>query len=723
MATRRLSLRRRVAVIALAVGVVAHAPSAQESSGPSLLLIDADTRVADVRFHSTTGMTLERKSLRAVIALRAPSSFDRWRRRLDWIPFVNPPPLMAFEPVDVQRDKVRLTRHYERHGFPEADIGYVVKLDTAVNTIVVTFVIAEGDPRLLGSVRLVDSTGAALGVPLGLASAWPRLESSLADHHGQRLSELLATRVRGDVLSFLQRRGYAYASVAGQVEAPAQDSAGDAELLLTVQQGPHAVIGTVVIEGNERLEESTIRRGLPFSRGDDFNSDRLEEGQRRLFGLDLVRLALVDVVAEQTQDSTVNVLVRVNEGSLRTIEGRAGYASEGGISGDASWQHRDFLGGGRTLGVDATTRTGFWSTEPGPQIRVGASVTLRQPFLFDRRLTGLLSPSIEYRDDQLDRSTRYGAATTALWERGALRTMSLRYGYSVRNVYLSRGGGLAGVTDLIGLLRAVDTTNLDVQSSVLTGRVAWGQLDNLFNPSSGWLARLSAEVAGPASISNTEYGRIEITLRRFIAFGGGTVLSLRASGGRLLPFGRSVPRDSDDALPSLLRLRDVVFTAGGTDDVRGWAAGLLGPKVADFNVSVQGDSVVLRSAGRYVPLGGLSRWSASTELQVPMPWLGRPHAVFGFVDAGRVGIPDARFLPQGADIDDAVRAATGLGLQFSSPVGPVRIAVGYKLNPSEFDLRDPGAVAQALMQGEPVLSVPVNPLRRWQIHFSLGRSY
>lgn len=730
MGTRDTSARRLVGrvllvtSVAVAIGSVSVSRASaqgprEERRGPSLLLIDADTRVKDVGFRFTGGSTLDKSAIREAVGLRSLNFVDRWKRRLAWLPFVDAPPLMPFEPLDVQRDKVRLTRFYERHGFPNAEVSYAVRLDTASNTVAVTFEISEEDPLRLNAVRLADSSGAAVEIANELASDWQRLQGELAAHQGHRLSEQLATRLRGDVLGFLKRRGYAFARVTGSVQE------ADAELLLTVQTGPRATIGDVVVEGNERLEDATVRRGLPFAHGDRFNSDELAEGQRRLFGLDIVRLALVDIRPEQPQDSTANVLVQVNEGALRTIEGRVGYATEGGVSGDANWRHRDFLGGARTLSTDVTARTGLWSTEAGAQVRLGASVTLRQPFFIDYRLTGLLSPSIEYRDDQFDRSTRWGAGATALWERGPLRTASLRYGYSIRNVYEARGGGLAGVTDLIGLLRALDTTDVDVRSSVLTGRVSWGRMDNLLDPTDGWLARLSTEVAGPAPISSVEYGRLEASLRRFVPLGDHSVISLRASTGRLLPFGRSLPRSSDDGLPSLLRLRDVIFTAGGTDDVRGWAADLLGPKVADVRVSTEGDSLVLRSAGRYVPLGGLARWTSSAELRVPMPWLGTPHAVFGFVDAGQVWIPDARFLPEGADrgLDDGVRAGTGLGLQFASPVGPIRIAVGYKLNPSSLDLRDPGAVANALLLGESIESVPADPFRRWQFHLSLGRSY
>jgi outer membrane protein assembly factor BamA len=160
--------------------------------------------------------------------------------------------------------------------------------------------------------------------------------------------------------------------------------------------------------------------------------------------------------------------------------------------------------------------------------------------------------------------------------------------------------------------------------------------------------------------------------------------------------------------------------------VRGWSPDLLGPKVPDFDVTRRGDSIVLRSADRYVPLGGLARFTASVELRVPMPLTEGRHDVFGFLDGGRVWIPDDRFVPDGGLGDDdgtRFRGAAGAGLQFATPVGPLRIAAGYKLNPSALDLRDPGLVGDALLRGDPPASVPEQPLRRWHVHLSIGGSF
>ncbi len=69
-------------------------------------------------------------------------------------------------------------------------------------------------------------------------------------------------------------------------------------------------------------------------------------------------------------------------------------------------------------------------------------------------------------------------------------------------------------------------------------------------------------------------------------------------------------RGSESPFVSLLRLRDVTFTAGGTRDVRGWGTLLVGPKLPQVRLEQQGDSTVA-VADRYTPIGGLARLGAA----------------------------------------------------------------------------------------------------------------
>jgi outer membrane protein assembly factor BamA len=91
-----------------------------------------------------------------------------------------------------------------------------------------------------------------------------------------------------------------------------------------------------------------------------------------------------------------------------------------------------------------------------------------------------------------------------------------------------------------------------------------------------------------------------------------------------------------------------------------------------------------------------------------------------------VWTPDDRFLPHDDtlipdQIANKARFGAGVGISISTPVGPVQLDLGYKLNPSLQDVRSPNAVARALAAGDRIETIPEDSLLRWHLHFSIGR--
>lgn len=111
------------------------------------------------------------------------------------------------------------------------------------------------------------------------------------------------------------------------------------------------------------------------------------------------------------------------------------------------------------------------------------------------------------------------------------------------------------------------------------------------------------------------------------------------------------------------------FYAGGEGSVRGYRRRQLGPTADNGN-----------------PLGGRSLIEGSLEARIPV-W-GNFGAV-GFVDFGQVSLARWDFVP------DDLRFAAGPGVSYSTPIGPISLFAGFPINRQE---------------GE-------SP---WQIHFNIG---
>lgn len=687
---------------------------------PPLFLIDSDTRVGSVSLEFPESRSFETSTIRQRIALRGPGFVARVQEVFDVLPFVRSPRLQPFLPIELARDAVRVERFYRENGFLRPRVEYEVRLDTTSNRVDVTYRVHEGRPILIDTITVTPVAGAA-PIDSTLVEGWERFRNSLRGEHGGRLRDVDRVRLRSRPLDWLRTRGYAFAQVSDSVQV--DSTAATARVDIRFDPGPRARVDSIVVEGLASLEYNTVVREVPLEPGEWFNGDRMAEGQRQVFGLDLVRLALFDIVADQPRDSTVTLRLRVQEGSRRAILGEFGYATERGAVAQARWEHRDFLGGARTFSVSGVANTGWLAATDAVERRFGASVSLRQPWILDHRLSGAVRPFVEYRDDVRDESRSFGSDFSLLFERGALARASLTYTLATRQVI--DAPAFATRADTL-VLSALPVEVGRVHTSRLGLDLVYGEVDDPVGPREGYIARLGTEVAGPEGLSHVNYGRIEGSLTGYWPVSGWLGVVGRVAAGRLFPWGRSVPDDPDDILLQLLRLRDAVFTAGGTGDVRGWGTGQLGPKVPDLRLVERGDTVVA-SADRWLVLAGLARVSSSVEVRLPFPFLGPSHGTHLFLDAGRVWTPDDRFvdptLPRDPLDQERFFFGVGGGVEFGTLVGPLRIDVGYKLNPSPLDVRDPGAVVQALLAGEPLLSVPPGRWSRWHLHIAVGRVF
>jgi outer membrane protein insertion porin family len=99
------------------------------------------------------------------------------------------------------------------------------------------------------------------------------------------------------------------------------------------------------------------------------------------------------------------------------------------------------------------------------------------------------------------------------------------------------------------------------------------------------------------------------------------------------------------------------YYAGGIGSVRGFEAASLGPRDNDG-----------------FPRGGQSKFIGSVEFLFPLPGAGNDQSVrlFGFLDVGNVFVEEIRL--------NDLRTSVGFGLNWLSPLGPLKLSVGYPLN-------------------------------------------
>jgi outer membrane protein insertion porin family len=724
-----------------------------------LYLVDGETTVREISFRFVGGQTFETSRLREQIATQAPGFFARLRNRFAVLPGLRRRSF-PFDPVTLQKDVVRLRRFYEQNGFPEPAIDYPAsQLDTTDNAIHVVFTIREGAPLTVRELAFRTADGTQPLTTLfdeRVESTWADFRAESAVQVGTRYTEFKRTQIEDDTRSWLRDQGFAFPDVASDIRV---DSTA-VTLELRVDPGPLARVSDVVVEGNESVSDAIVRRELPFSVGDRFSATAVSDGQRQLFDLNLFRVALADV-PDQPRDSTVTVRYRVREAKLRSFSGQVGYGTQPGITLQGNWRHRNFQGDARSLIVGLVADTGFprdpetifpflsESPTKNPNRLFRASVTLRQPYLFTDRLSGSLEPFIQERRsptlspnpdrevallERLQLNERqFGLNTTLIYDILPFRSLSLRHSFARIEQFRGQGGADTGVTGTDDLF----------DKSIFSLSGTFGEADDFINPSRGYILRPTVEVGGVPFESGVDFARLSAEVSGYLPLGNRVELAGRVFGGWLRPLDESrtnltIPPTAPDPLRRRNRtyqdrFSDYLFYAGGGSDVRGWASQLAGGKVLrDLRPREEG------AVYAYRPVGARSKLGVNLEARLPVPGLGDSWRTAVFVDAAYLDTGELTLVPP-ADVAGVVAGpdgravqtnpsrllvGTGAGLRYQTPFGFVRLDAAYKLTPDALDLRRPDAVGKEVVgRDRAATAAPTRPIRRFRLHFGIGRSF
>ena len=743
-----------IALLSLLVGVADVA----QAQAP-LRYVNDETAVQEISFRFVDQQTFDVARLREQIATSAPGTLTRLRNWFSFLPGLTPRRFF-FEPVALQKDVVRLRQFYQENGFPTPEIDYpATQLDSAKNRIHVIFSVREGPALQIRSTEFLNAAGTApveTTLPTSLQGPWASFRRDQIELGG-RYTDFERTQIADQVQGWLRNRGFAFASV--QSSAVIDTAQFAADLQFQVDPGPRTVVSEIRVEGNASVDKSTILRELPFSVGDRFSADAVTEGQQKLFDLNLFRVALADV-PDQPRDSTTMVRYRVRETELRGYSGQLGYDTRSGVTVEGSWRHRNFYGNARTFLVSLTAETGY--PENVPEFLPGflarsssqelsrrfrASVTLRQPYLFSENLAGSVSPFVQERlnpalapnpDRALDLNERqFGLETSLVYDFLPYRTLSLQHSVSRTQQFLASGvedpaspeASLTGEDDLFN-------------KSIFTLNGTFGDADDFLNPTKGYIVRPTVQVGGFFFESGVEFAQLSTEVSGYLPLSRYVELAGRVFAGSTWPFDESrdnltlpdAPTDAERRLNLIYqnRFSDNLFYAGGGSDIRGWSSRLAGGKVLR-------ESTLLREGFAYRPIGARSKVGMSLEARFPLPGLGSSWRTAAFVDGAYVTsgsldltpLPSAPSVVAGPDGNaigtdpSQFLVGTGAGLRYETPFGFLRVDLAYKLTPDALDLRAAEDLGRAATtdNATPVSEVETRFLRRFRLHFGIGRSF
>jgi outer membrane protein insertion porin family len=514
----------------------------------------------------------------------------------------------------------------------------------------------------------------------------------------------------GVVLAYLRAQGHAEATV-GPAEVHFSDDRQRARIVIPVTEGPRLTVGVLTIEGAHALTRREIEAALPFKSGGPWEVQQPEDGQRAIERLYAARGYYGATVRADTsrRDSTVDVRYDIEEGGQTRI-GRVLLrglllAREEVVRRTLPFRSGDvllpgkLLEGQRRLGdFPAFDAVSIEPLRPPPDPFADVEVTLRErkPWHLDFGLgysnadgarafvelghddvfgTGA-TVSIRQRLSAGGDSTKRAERTDVLgrlpfvlgtpwWiDVDIFQELSAQLGYDLaqygiwidahRELFAESIKGLRG--DLRYRLESANYSNVDptlATSDVTPGQQFIGSMtpvltldrrDDLLDPKHGSLHQISLETGAGIFGSDVDFVKGQLETRWFFNWPPPTVIAVAGRLGLATPYGGT----------PALAIQDRFF-AGGATTVRGFRQDRLGPLDARGN-----------------PTGGNARAILNLEWRFPIwRWFGGAL----FVDSGAV-------TPEVGDLHfDAFKTGAGGGLRIKTPVGPVRVDVGYALQP------------------------------------------
>ncbi|MBN1885731.1 MAG: outer membrane protein assembly factor BamA [Candidatus Krumholzibacteriota bacterium] len=539
----------------------------------------------------------------------------------------------------LRRDVQTIAAFYEKNGFFDAQVSIEsVERDEKDNEVTIRILVNEGPQT---TVRSLSFEGFDLVSPRNVRKDLRLIE-------GAPYNPNLLENDRYAILRKHFELGYlgAVATWDASVDSTAVDIAWSVDSQEPVR------IDAIAVGGNRKVREGLITRELTFERGEFFRLGEVLESKQNLYNTGYFTSVEIEPVDLDVRGGTVDLNLQVRERRMGFIETGFGVGNVQGSRVFAEWGQRNLLGSGLALNVESS-----YAFQLFPDNRFSFDeLDLRNKFLrhegqlnFPHVLgtwnTFSIGASYE-RDATVEPAIVKATSATATVSRRFSRQTTLLCSYVFERIRRF---------DVVDERESSRRRSLDLNFTRDTR-------DFYFNPAKGNYVTTQARYSGGFLGGDDEYWSLVAAYQSYRRLAAGTVLAWRVRAGYADPFGKS----EEGGLPIESR-----FFAGGGNSVRGYKENSLGP---------------LRDGNE--PMGGRILLLTNLELRFPIPWLSRYNlGMAAFLDGGNVWrsldeIRIDRFAPYGDEKEnDALdyRTSVGFGFRLNTPVGPLRLDVGFPM--------------------------------------------
>lgn len=493
--------------------------------------------------------------------------------------------------------------------------------------VYVSIAIKEGEMYKIGSVKLAGD--------LILPEAELRKIVDLKT--GEVYSRARVGAVTRKISDRLGNDGYAFANVNA---VPEVDEANKTvSLTLFVDPARRAYVNRINVNGNTRTRAEVVRRELLQMENAWFDREAVDKSKIRVDRTGFFEDVAIDTVPVTGAADQVDLNVNVKERSTGTLSVGVGYSETDKVALMGSISQNNLFGSGNSLSLSANTgkvnrqlalsyENPYWTAD-------GVS---RAFDAYSKKVDTSSTSVAGYKWDSIGAGVRFGVPI-GLDERIFL---GLSVDQSKITTFEDSPVQYRDFTDRFGSENTTLLTTLGWSSD---------KRDSYLYPTSGTYQRFNTEIAVPPG--GMRYAKLGYQWQRYFSIDRSRTLALNTEfgwaagyGGKPVPFYKN-------------------YYAGGIGSIRGFKDNSLGGKVYDANGIDTGDR-----------LGGTRKWTGSAEIFFPLPGAkdkDKSVRLSTFLDAGILWGVGQNF-----SFTD-IRYSAGVGLNWMSPIGPLRFAVGVPI--------------------------------------------
>jgi outer membrane protein insertion porin family len=596
---------------------------------------------------------------------------------------------------------------YQSNGF----LGVKVDSDLQENyegkqdQIAVVLKIEEGPQTLVNSLQIV-----------GNKSYTPdRLDRLVSSLPNQPYSDANIASDRDNVTLFYFNHGFPNV----QFEAaatPAPDQPQRMNVVYTITEGQQVFVDRVIVSGLEFTRPYIVDRQMRIADGDPLSQSRMVDSQRRLYNLGLFNQVDMAVQNPDGLEPSKDVLFNLQEAKRWTFRYGAGIEfATGNIPTTSNPQGST---GVSPNGVLEITRLNMFGRDQTLTFRARLGLLVRRglvsydaPRLFHREKWRFNVTTFYDNSADVNTFTSERIDGTLQAEQKYSRTITMLYRMSWQRVSIDPNSLVIDPT-LIPLY------SKPVRLAIPSFTYLRDTRDNPIDSHKGSYTIADLGLATSALGSEANFGKVLLQNSTYYTFKKKWVLARNTQIGILHAYGTNnfltLP-ETGTPLPSEATSVPLpeLFFAGGGNSLRGFSINQAGPR--DLQTGY--------------PIGGQGLFVNNLEIRtppVPLPFVGDNLGFVFFHDMGNVfasasqiasgmlrfhqpsiaacSSPNSKVLCNFSYNPQAV----GMGLRYQTPVGPVRLDLGYNFNPTRYPIQEQDRV---------------ETLRHINIFFSIGQTF